>query len=57
MGRSQEADVRFDAELLINPAAIYAIGINQSSNGNTRVIDTDPQVIVVLIDLRTFQVV
>ena len=54
-GRSEESDVRFTAELLISPAATYAFAVIQSANGNTRVIDTHPQVVVSVVDLRTFQ--
>lgn len=55
-GRSEVEDVHFDAELLINPAATYALAIIQSSSGDTQMVDIHPQLVVVVVDLRTFQV-
>ena len=55
-GRGEDEDVRFDAKLLINPMATYAFAVIQSENGNTEVIDTHPQVVVAVVDLRTFHI-
>ncbi|MGB9204538.1 MAG: hypothetical protein WCB94_11290 [Terriglobales bacterium] len=56
-GRGEEEDVRFNAELLIAPKATYAFAVIESVAGNTRIVDIHPQIVVAVVDLRTFQLV